>query len=118
MKILRLLMLSILLLSIASVTSCKKDNPSPKTDNNGGNGGGGSSSTPVYELRFTCTSNNPYLIEVAGNSDIVQGNSYKVYHLDQGTYSWKVTQQSGYAFYPTVKDGTVNLNTDKEIVFP
>lgn len=118
MKIARLLMMSILLVSIASVTSCKKDNPAPKTDNNGGNGGSGSSSTPVYELRFTCTSDNPYLIEVAGNSNIVQGHSYKIYNLDQGTYAWKVTQQSGYAFYPTVKSGTVTLNQDKEIVFP
>lgn len=71
-----------------------------------------------YDLRFTCTSSNPYLIEVDGNSDIVSGNSFKNYTLKKGTYAWKVTQQSGYALYPTVKEGTVTLDKDKGIVFP
>ena len=71
-----------------------------------------------YELRFTCTSSNPYEINVDGNSDIVSGGSFKNYTLEEGTYSWKVEQQSGYIAYPTVKEGTVNLKQDKEIVFP
>ena len=92
------------------LTSCEKDddNDSPSSQ----------TTTPTYELRFTCTSDNPYLIEVNGNSDVISGNSYRSYTFDKGTYSWKVTQQSGYALYPTVKEGTVNLDQDKEIVFP
>ena len=86
-----------------SLTSCEKDE---------------NSSTTKYELRFTSTSSNPYKVEVAGNSDIIQGNSYIKYDLEKNTYSWKVTQQSGYAVYPTVREGTVTLDQDKEIVFP
>jgi len=72
----------------------------------------------TYNLRFTSTSSNPYLIEVDGNSNVISGNTYKDYKLTKGTYSWKVTQQSGYVLYPTEKSGTVNLDQDKEIVFP
>jgi len=113
-KVTKLILVGLLMISVGLLAGCKKDNPSP----NGTGGGSSSNGTPTYELRFTCTSDNPYLIEVDGNSDIIQGNSYKTYYLEKGTYSWKVTQQSGYVFYPTVKDGTVNLNADKEIVFP
>lgn len=73
---------------------------------------------PSYELRFTCISENPYLIEVDGTSNVISGNSFRNYTLEQGTYSWKVTQQSGYLLYPTILEGTVNLDQDREIVFP
>jgi len=72
----------------------------------------------LYELRFTSTSSNPYLINVDGNSDVIGGNTYKSYSFPKGTYAWKVTQQSGYLLYPSVRSGTVNLDQDKEIVFP
>ncbi len=75
-------------------------------------------SSRKYELRFTSTSRNPYLIEVNGNSDIIPGNTYKSYKFKKGSYSWRVEQQSGYLLYPTIREGTVNLNEDKEIVFP
>ncbi len=100
-------MASFLMLAMVSLSGCKKDDPPPTPP-----------PTPTFELRFTCTSNNPYLIEVNGNSDIVDGNSYITYTFNKGTYSWKVTQQSGYVFSPTIKDGTVNLDQDIEIVFP
>lgn len=109
MRTLKFLTIGFLFVGMVCLMSCKKDNPSPNSSG---------SSTQTYELRFTCTSSNPYLIEVNGNSDIVQGNSFKVYILDKGTYSWEVTQQSGYLLYPTVLDGTANLDQDKEIVFP
>ena len=109
----KLILKGVLILSLVmfGLSSCEKndDNDSP------------SSTEPTiqtYELRFTCTSDNPYLIEVDGTTNIINGHSYKKYILDKGTYSWKVTQQSGYALYPTVKEGTVNLDQDKEIVFP
>jgi hypothetical protein len=72
----------------------------------------------THELRFSCTSNNPYLIEIDGHSDIIQGNSFKDYQLEEGTYAWKVTQQSGYLIYPTIKDGVITLDQDREIIFP
>ncbi len=100
-KNLTVLLSAFLLLSCIVLFSCKKEENAKK-----------------YELRFTSISSNPYLIEVAGNSDIIPGNTYKVYNLEKGTYAWKVTQQSGYILYPTVVDGTVNLDQDKEIIFP
>lgn len=73
---------------------------------------------PSYGLRFTSTSDNPYLIEIDGTSNVISGHTYKDYTLEQGTYPWKVTQQSGYLLYPTIKEGTVTLDQDKEIIFP
>ncbi|MDY0077026.1 MAG: hypothetical protein RBR87_07085 [Bacteroidales bacterium] len=103
-KYLSFLLASFFMIALLSFSSCSKD----KEDN----------ATPSYELRFTNTSNNPYLVEVDGNSNILSGNTFKNYTLKKGTYAWKITQQSGYILYPTVKDGTVNLSQDKEIVFP
>lgn len=80
--------------------------------------GSGNSNISMYTLRFTCTSKNPYLVQIDGNSNVVQGNTYREYYLKKGTYAWKVTQQSGYVFYPTIKEGTITLDQDKEIVFP
>jgi len=99
----QLLILLVLLLTLSFVitTGCKKDE-----------------SRPNYSLRFTNTSENPYLIEIDGTSSTINGNTFKNYSLVQGTYPWKVTQQSGYLLYPTVKEGTVTLNKDKEIIFP
>ena len=89
-------MASLFILAMFSLIGCEKDN--------------NEDSTPKYELRFTSTSDNPYKIEVAGNSDVIQGHSYKSYNLEKNTYSWKVTQQSGYVVYPTIKEGTVTLD--------
>ena len=100
-KSIRVFISVILVIALGGVFSCSKDEKVEK-----------------YELRFTSTSSNPYLIEVAGNSDIIPGNTYMVYNLEKGTYAWKVTQQSGYVLYPTIVDGTVNLDQDKEILFP
>ncbi len=95
------IMLPLMLVVIVGLAGCKKEETNPS-----------------YELRFTCISVNPYLVEVDGNSDIIQGNTFKDYILEKGTYAWKVTQQSGYLIYPTIKEGTLNLDQDKEIVFP
>ena len=89
---------------MTTINSCKKDDSTP--------------TTPTYNLRFTSTSSNPYLVEVDGTSNIIQGNTYKDYKLKKGTYAWKVTQQSGYLLSPTIKSGTVNMDKDSQIVFP
>ena len=97
-----------LMLAMVSLSGCKKDEysepPAP--------------TVKTFELRFTCISDNPYKVEVAGKSNIISGHSYKTYDLKQDTYSWKFTQQSGYLFYPTIQEGTLTLDQDKEIVFP
>lgn len=100
-KQLRILMAALFAMTLVVCTSCSVEEE-----------------RPMYELRFTCTSNNPYLVEVDGTSHVVSGNSFRDYILEQGTYAWKVTQQSGYLLVPTVEEGTVNLDQDKEIVFP
>lgn len=86
--------------SLSLLTSCTKEDPL------------------TYELRYTCTSDNPYLVEVNGESDIISGHTYINYRLEKGTYAWKVTQQSGYLLYPTIQEGTVTLDQDREIIFP
>lgn len=103
-KQLSFLLASFFMIALVSLSSCSKDNEDD--------------ATPSYELRFTNISDNPYLVEVDGNSNILSGNTFKNYTLEKGTYAWIVTQQSGYVLYPTVQDGTVNLDQDKEIVFP
>lgn len=93
-----------LLGSALSFTSCNKDDDDNQNQS--------------YELRFTNTSDNPYLVEVDGNSNVVSGHTFKNYTLEKGTYAWIVTQQSGYILYPTIQDGTVTLDQNKEIIFP
>lgn len=104
MKFNQLLKIGFLIVGIFFFSSCEKDDTLPVT--------------PTYNLRFTSTSDNPYLVEINGDSDILSGKTYRDYKLNKGTYSWKVTQQSGYVLYPTILSGTVNLNQDKQIVFP
>lgn len=105
-KHLLILTASLILGSALTFTGCKKDD-----DNN-------QVTLPSYQLRFTNTSDNPYLVEVDGNSNTLSGHSFRNYTLEKGTYAWKVTQQSGYLFYPTIQNGTVTLIQDKEIIFP
>ena len=109
MKFYKLLMLCVLFIGMATLNSCKKDDDNPSSS---------STTTPSYNLRFTCTSTNPYLVEINGTSNVLQGGYYRDYTLKQGTYAWKVTQQSGYLLYPTIKSGTYNLTQDGEIIFP
>ncbi len=85
-------------------------------DGNGGNGG--NDNDKKHKLRFTSTSSNPYELQVAGYNRVIQGNTYVDYTLPEGIYSWRVEQMSGYVIYPTIKEGTVILNQDKEVVFP
>lgn len=97
------LVLIILLTAVLCTTGCKKEDQD---------------TISRYELRFTNTSDNPYLVEVDGSSAILHSHTFKDYDLERGTYAWKVTQQSGYILYPTVREGTVNLDREKEVVFP
>lgn len=103
----------LMLLSVAmfSLTSCQKDEDT----------GGGSKVTPkttTHTLRFTSKSRHPYLLEIDNKSDVIQGKSWKDYKLETGIYTWKVTQQAGYLFYPTKRSGTVSLYKDEEVTFP
>ncbi len=100
----KLFLIFVLTLSLSSIYSCEKEDESNDRES--------------YELRFTNTSSNPYTVEVDGTTSSLSGKTFKNYDLEQGTYSWKVTQESGYLIYPTVKEGTVNLTGDREIVFP
>ncbi|MBU1369600.1 MAG: hypothetical protein KJ578_04445 [Bacteroidetes bacterium] len=102
-RYLSIFLVSFFLALSVSFVSCKKDNEDL---------------TPRYELRFTNTSNNPYLIEVDGNSSTILGKTFKNYSLEKGTYAWKISQQSGYLLFPTIQEGTINLDRDKEVVFP
>lgn len=98
-----ILLLSIILIVLVSTSGCKKEEQE---------------TVSKFELRFTNTSDNPYLVQVSRTSSSLQGQTFKGYNLERGNYAWKVTQQSGYILYPAVEEGTLNLHRDKEVVFP
>ena len=100
-KLIILFTVSLLMIGVISLSSCKKE-----------------TQITNYELRFTNTSSNPYFVEINGKTSTLIGNTFKNYDLPKGTYAWKVTQQSGFILFPTVKQGTVSLDQDKEITFP
>jgi hypothetical protein len=103
-KYLLILTISILIGATISLSGCKKNEEDPIEQS--------------YELRFSNTSDNPYLVEIDGNSNILSGNTFRNYNLTKGTYAWKVTQQSGYLLFPTIQEGTITMDREREIVFP
>ena len=96
-------------------SSCKKDE---STDPDSG--------LPTYEsiygnVRFTCTSDNPYLLYIDGSfKTTVNGQSFVEYDLVSGEHVVKAEQKSGYVLYPTVRQTTLNVKAGKSIewMFP
>jgi len=86
--------------------ACSKDDDG---GGGGGGGGGGNSNLPPCqvnrwgEIRFRNVSANPYDVW-ANNSFMgtISGNSLSGYFtLNEGSYSFRALQKSGYAFFPT-----------------
>ena len=93
--------------------SCSKD------DDGGGGGGGNPCTTAV--VRMVNNSSNPYYLYVNGSYyGSLQGSTFDDYTLTEGYYNIKVEQISGYLFYPTIKEWSINLVgcQDRTLTFP
>jgi hypothetical protein len=95
--------ITLLLATAAILTSCSKENSS--TGSNTGTISWVNNSNNPYELRV----NNAYVISISGLS-------YYDQEKNAGSYSYKLTQQSGYILYPTVVTGNVTAEKGKKIV--
>jgi hypothetical protein len=73
----------------------------------------------TYEVRFVCESDNPYTLTVDGVSrGSVDGHTYKIIDLEEGTHTWSALQESGYILYPTEKSGDFILSAEMVVTFP
>lgn len=98
-----LLILSIIAISVT--VGCQKDDE-----------GDGINS---FTVRFVNNSSNPYYLKIDGSfKDEISGNTYQDFAIDKGSHDWEVTQVSGYALYPTTKDGSFYADQDLTITFP
>ncbi|WP_282774680.1 hypothetical protein [Phaeodactylibacter xiamenensis] len=73
------------------------------------------------EVRFTCTSSNPYNLFINGQFEaVVQGNTFIERELDEGFYKFEVEQISGFILFPTIQEVERNLSCGDrfEFVFP
>jgi len=93
--------------------SCSKD------DDDGGGGGGNPCTTA--DVRIVNNSSNPYYLYVNGSyNSSLQGNTFTDLTLNEGGYNFKVEQISGFLFYPTIKEWSINLVgcQDRTLTFP
>lgn len=97
-----------LLLIVAIMAGCKKENNQP----NNGNGSGSTQST-TGTLYFKNTQVDPYIMYLDGtNMGILAAGSTSIgYTVTVNiSHAVKTTQASGYIVYPTVYIGTATLN--------
>lgn len=128
----KILLLLALTSTITFLSCSKSNNPAPNNSssnqgggNGGGNGGGGNGggNQPPANATIIITNNssNPYEIYI-NSTDIgaLNGGYYITESLTPGYYEIKVVQNSGYVFYPTVKeyDITATSGNTYNIVFP
>jgi hypothetical protein len=99
--------ITLLFATVAILSSCSKDNSTT----------GGNSSSNTGTISWVNNSNNPYELRV-NNSYVgsISGLSYYDQEKNAGSYSYKLTQQSGYILYPTVLTGNVNVEKGKKVV--
>lgn len=91
--------------------SCSKDDD---------DGGGGNPCTTA-DVRIVNNSSNPYYLYVNGSyNSSMQGNTFTDLTLNEGSYNFKVEQISGFLFYPTIKEWSINLVgcQDRTLTFP
>jgi hypothetical protein len=74
----------------------------------------------IANLRYTCTSNNPYTILLDGvNKGTVPPKSFVDLNVPIGTHVVKATQNSGYLLFPTVVEKSINVPAaGAEFIFP
>ncbi|MBO4614846.1 MAG: hypothetical protein J5709_06990 [Bacteroidales bacterium] len=102
----------VLIVTISCVfTSCERDDGEYPIGGGGNNGYGIDIPICNGTIEFVNNSKNPYTVDVSGyGSFIISGNHYANKSYEPGTYSIKVTQNSGYLFYPTEETYQVNVS--------
>jgi len=73
------------------------------------------------DVRFTCTSDNPYRYYIDGVlTGTLNGHTFADHKLSKGTHNLKAEQVSGYVLYPTVRELTISVQgcDSKEFIFP
>jgi len=73
------------------------------------------------EVRFSCTSDNPYNIYINNQFEtVVQGKNFVDIELEEGFYKFKVEQVSGFVLFPTVQEieKTLDCGEEFQFIFP
>lgn len=62
-------------------------------------------------VRFSNNSSNPYILYINGQSKgEYSGGSWRNVDLEEGTYTLKAEQVSGYLLFPTIKNGQLKVD--------
>ena len=62
-------------------------------------------------VRFSNNSSNPYILYINGQSKgEYSGGSWRNVDLEEGTYTLKAEQVSGFLLFPTVKNGQIKVD--------
>lgn len=93
----------ILILALClGLASCEKETPQITTG----------------EISFVNSSAHPYSLHLNGalQANIYAGKFYDIKQAPAGSYSYKLTQLSGYILYPTILNGSFTLDPGKKAV--
>ncbi|MBP5240434.1 MAG: hypothetical protein J6Z26_00865 [Bacteroidales bacterium] len=107
-KIFTAVLLTAMAVATATFTSCTKDIEEIADDINTGISSGDHGTSRNAVLQITCTSNNPYTIEIVNTSTndsreyTLQGKETRSFTVTcDVTYKVNYSQNSGYLLYPT-----------------
>ena len=107
-KILAAITVMAMALAMATYTSCEKDIEEIADDIDTGISSGDHGTSHNAVLQITCTSKNPYTIEIVNTSTndsreyTLQGKETRSFTVScDYTYKVNYSQNSGYLFYPT-----------------
>ena len=107
-KILTAITVMAIAVAIATYTSCEKDIDEIAADIDTGISSGDHGTSRNAVLQITCTSSNPYTIEIVNTSTndsreyTLQGKETRSFTVScDVTYKVNYSQNSGYLFYPT-----------------
>ena len=107
-KIFTAVLLTAMAVAMATYTSCEKDIDEIAADIDTGISSGDHGTSRNAVLQITCTSSNPYTIEIVNTSTndsreyTLQGKETRSFTVScDVTYKVNYSQNSGYLFYPT-----------------
>ena len=107
-KILTAITVMAMMVAAATFTSCEKDIDEIAADIDTGISSGDHGTSRNAVLQITCTSSNPYTIEIVNTSTndsreyTLQGKETRSFTVScDVTYKVNYSQNSGYLFYPT-----------------
>lgn len=93
------------LFAALTVSACDKDSTSTTTTDD------------MAEISWVNNTSHSYLINLNGsNVKYLAGGAYWDQEVNPGSFTFKITQQSGYVLYPTVYNGSVTLSAGQKTV--